>query len=56
MPATNKWSIRVSEDKAYVFVNDIRHSKGGKDYSNILRAETGEFKKHMAIKVRLRTF
>ncbi|CAB4000011.1 Hypothetical predicted protein, partial [Paramuricea clavata] len=52
MPLTNKWSIRLSEDKTpYVFVNDIRHSKSGKYYSNILRAETGEFKKRMAIKL-----
>jgi hypothetical protein len=53
MPS-HKWSIKVSEDKAYVFVNGIRHSRTDKDYLNVLRAEKGEFKNRVAIKVRSR--
>ena len=53
MPS-HMWSIKVSEDKAYVFVNDIHHTRSGKDYLNVLRAEKGEFKNRAAIKVRSR--
>ncbi|XP_028419073.1 uncharacterized protein LOC114544709 [Dendronephthya gigantea] len=46
-----KWSIRVNEDKAYVFVNGIRPSKNSVEYSHVLRAEVGKFKNRVAVKL-----
>ena len=51
MPSVPKWSIKISEEKAYVFVNEVRLSKDSQNYLEVLRAEVGEFKNRVAIKV-----
>jgi len=56
MPSVPKWSLKIAEDKVYLFVNGARHSKDGQNYLEVVRAELGEFKNRVAIKVGMNFF
>lgn len=56
MPTTGKWSIKVEENRSYVFLSQKQLSKKKNELEHIVRADAGEYKTRKCVTVSFKLY